>query len=528
MRSESTPMWKQWVTFCLLCIACFCSLLQSSPAQDERPEPRPIAERPWATVWMSSLARFLASCDVIYDSVDRLDLADTLEERMKYREFAGIDRNRPLGMMWTWDDVQDPPAIIFLPVERIEELMKTATFDVVDYHKVKDNQYEIERPGVPYHVVVRSGYALFGESVASLDALRDAPDRITRELRDKYDVVFLLDQRQVPKASRKAWVEDVRHLFEPWLQQQDDEPAESATVRRAIGKALLDAYELLIEDVQTVTIAGRIDRKTYQLQLDLTVQAEPGSTTAAELNRLVVQKSEFSALVNREASAGLAINWPLMLMGKDFLAAAGRNPAGGRLDLGIQLIGADWSDMTVIAGLRGTEATSLNAALPHLLTRMQKSAEFTSVKTFVGKYRGVDLHRLAPARVPEFLQAIAPPQIELLIGQGKQTVWFAAGAPDTLQERLNAAVDAVEDAPVAEKPNSIMQARLSVGKWPSVIPIVDPQDTQAELRESKDGFSMSVEPIRNGLKIQLAAEEGLLRVIGRHWSRQVDREQSIR
>ena len=503
------------------------SISAQCAGQEEKPSgavhgQKGIAERPWAAVWMSSLARVLAACDVVYESVDRPELADSLEDRLQFSEFRGIDRTRPLGMMWTWDDVQEPPAVIFLPVQQIDDLLKTATFGVVDFHKVKENQYEIERPGAPYHVVVRSGYALFGEDVSAMDALREAPERLTRELRDKYDIVFMLDQRQVPPESKKLWIGEVRRQFEPWLQQQDDEPMESATARRVLGKALLDGIERVVQDVQTITLAGRIDRKTHQLQLDLTVQAEPGSTMAAELNRLVVQRSEFSALVHKDASAGLAINWPVMLLGKDLSEFSGKALPGGRLDLGIQLIGGDWNDMTVIAGIRGAEAVALNAAIPHLLTRMEKSAEITSLKRNAGQYRGVDLHQISLAHVPDILQAIAPSAIEIFVGQGKQTVWLAAGPPDTLEERLNAAIDVVQDTPAAERSNAVMQARLSIGKWPTVLPLVNPQDTVEGLGDSKDGFSLTVQPSRNGLIIQVVAEQGLLRVIGRHWARQVD------
>lgn len=494
-------------------------------AQEER-APIRISERPWMVFWMSSLARTLAACDVIYDSVGRGELSDSLEERLKFSEFQGIDRSRPLGMMYTWDDQQSIQSF-FIPVHQIDDLMKTATFGVVGYHKVKDDQYEIERPGIPYHVVVRSGYALFGEDVPALNALRDAPERLTRDLRAKYDGVFMLDQRQMPIDSKKKLVAEMRGQFEPWLQKQDDESMESAAVRRAIGKALLDAYELLIDDVQTLTVGVRIDRRTYQLKLDLIVQAEPGSKMAGELNRLVVERSDFSAMVNRDASAGLAINWPVALLGKDVPALGGNKITSGRLDLGVQLVGSDWSDMTLIAGIRGPEAAALNAAIPHFLTRMEKSAEFTSIKRNVEKYRNVDLHHVVPSRVPEMLKSILPTGMEIVIGQGKQTVWLAAGPPETLSERLYAAIDSVEDTPAEERSNAVMQGRLSVGKWPGAIPLVDPQEAREELQNSKDGFSMSIQPIRNGMRIELSAEEGLLRVIGRHWARQIDREAAV-
>lgn len=526
VRSSVVARRAGW--FILLpCLACL--MRHQAYAVDEAPSPSSkIAERPWAMVWMSSLARTLANCDVIYEAVDREDLAESIEDRYEsFRAFQGIDRTRPLGMMWSWDDETDPPATIFLPVVEIEELMKTASLGVVDYHKVTDNQYEIERPGAPYHVLVRSGYALFGESVPALHALRDAPDRITRDLREKYDVVFMLDQRQMPRDAKQAWIDDVRRQFEPWLQKQDNEPAESSSVRRALGLALLNAIERVLNDVQSVTVAARIDRATRQIQVDVTLEAEQGSTMAAELNRLIIQRSEFSALVNRDASAGLAINWPLMLLGKDLPGVDGSRP-GGRLDFGIQLVGSDWSDMTMIAGIRGTEAAALNAALPHLLTRMAKSEDVTTLEQNVGKHRDVDLHRVALAKVPDFLQLVASSNLELLIGQSKQVVWIAAGPQPSLADRLKAAIDVVEDSSATERTGSVMTARMSLARWPEVLPVVNTDVTRDALQNSKDGFSLKVMPVRNGLKLQIIAESGLLRVIGQHWARQVDQNTVVR
>jgi hypothetical protein len=178
--------------------------------------------------------------------------------------------------------------------------------------------------------------------------------------------------------------------------------------------------------------------------------------------------------------------------------------------------------MTVIAGIRGAEAMALNATIPHLLNRLEKTQQITTLNKDVATYRKVALHRIVPAKVPDLLQAFVASGFEVLVGQGKETVWVAMGNPMTLLERLQAAVDAVEETPAAQKSGSIMQGRMSMSKWPSVVPIVDPNVTKRTLEKSKDGFSITVQPISNGIRFQLAAEEGLLQVIGHHWARQVD------
>ena len=486
-----------------------------------------VATRPWASLWVSSIGRSLAACDLIFESVERPDLAESLEDRLgNYRAFGGIDRKRPLGLMWTWNNIESA-ATIFLPVGQLEELMKTATFDVVGFHKVTDDRYEIERPGSPYHVLLRSGYALFGESVTAMQALRVTPDQLTKSLRDKYDIVLMLDLRQVPRASKELWIDELKNQVEPWLQPQDGEPVETATMRRAIGSALLSLSKRLVLDVRTITLGGRLDPEQHQLIVELIVQSEPGSELAGGLKHLVSRRSEFSALINSQASAGLAINWPLQSLGKELLGPLVDEPLrGSRIDAGIQIVGQGWGQTTVIAGLHGPEAAALNAAIPRLIVRLEKSGQFTTVTDNADIYRGVVLHSVVPREVPQLLGQLTGPEVEVLIGQGKQTIWFAAGNPETLPARLQQAIDTVEDSPARDRANSLVNGRFAVGKWPSIIApgeaVPTPEADKHATEDPSDGIRLTIEPTGDALKIRLVAEKGILKLIGLDWARQVD------
>src|SRR5689334_351372 len=116
------------------------------------------AARPYFLFFISSLDQLLDDFEVVFESVGRADLADSLDQRLKgLRNFAGIDHSKPLGLMSMWDEAESFD-IVFLPVEEIDQLLKTATFEIVGYHEAGPNRYEIERPGAPYHVLVRNDY----------------------------------------------------------------------------------------------------------------------------------------------------------------------------------------------------------------------------------------------------------------------------------------------------------------------------------------------------------------------------------
>lgn len=532
MRRNSWVALILGTTLTLALMACGSCLpsnaLHAADANEE------VATRPWASLWVSSIGRSLAACDLIFESVDRPDLAESLEDRLvDYQAFRGIDRKRPLGLMWTWHNVE-PVATIFLPVGQIDDLMKTATFNVVGFHKVAEDRYEIERPGSPYHVLLRSGYALFGEEIAAMQALRVTPDQLTKPLRDKYDVVLTVDLRQVPRASKDLWIDELKNQFEPWLQPQDDEPVETARLRRAIGSALLGLAKRLVLDVRTITFGGRLDPVEHQLSLELIVQGEPGSELAVGLKHLVSRRSEFAALINPQAAAGLAINWPLESLGKEVLGSLLDEPLkGSRIDAGVQIVGRGWGQTSVIAGLHGPEAAALNAAIPRLIVRLDKSGQFTTVTDNADIYRGVVMHSVVPREIPQLLGQLTGPEVEILIGQGKQTVWLAAGNPETLPARLQQAIDAVEDAPATERANSLVKGSFSVGKWPTLGTPVEPPPAKdgttknanepgSVAEEPGDAFRLTIEPNGDALKIRLVAEKGILKLIGRDWARQVD------
>ena len=524
LNSYVAMIWEVTLALALLAVG---SCWQSNVLHAAEVNEIEVATRPWASFWVSSIGRVLAACDLVFESVDRPDLAESLEDRLgDYRAFGGIDRKRPLGLMWTWHDVE-PAATIFLPVGQIDDLMKTATFDVVGFHKVTEDRYEIERPGSPYHVLLRSKYALFGEEVAAMQALRVTPDQLTKPLRDKYDVVLTIDLRQVPRASKELWIDELKNQVEPWLQPQDGEPVETATLRRAIGSALLGLAKRLVLDVRTVTLGGRLDAEQHQLSLELIVQGEPGSELAAGLKHLVSRRSEFSALINPQASAGLAINWPLQALGKEVLGQLVDEPLkGARIDAGIQIVGQGWGQTAVIAGLHGPEAAALNAAIPRLIVRLEKSGQFTSVTDNADIYRGVVIHSVVPREVPQLLGQLTGPEVEVLIGQGKQTIWFAAGNPETLPARLQQAIDSVEDAPATERANSLVNGRFAVGKWPTLGSPSDPgpvkDGTTNNAEDADDALRLTIEPNGDALKIRLVAEKGILKLIGRDWAKQVD------
>ena len=493
-------------------------------------EPSTQAELPFWTFFASSLDRLQTACEHIFASVDRPDLALSIEDRLKtYRDLAGIDRTKPIGLMSTWDE-KSPEEIIFVPVQDIRELLKTATFGILGFHQVKPDHYEIERPGSPYHVLVRRDYAFFADSVPTIRALRIGPEQLTRGLRKRYDVVLTLDLLQIPQPVKTRFVADLRSQIEPWLQPQDDELVESSNLRRILGELVLDSIERVALDTKRLTLGGRLDSDTRQFSLEVTVEAVAKSRMATGLNRMSSHRSEFSPLIQPDVPAGVAFNLPISGLIDQILGLSeDRVTKGSQLDAAFQLAGSGLGDLSLIAAVHGPDAGGLGEAIPRLLRKAEKTGQFKNVCENFDVHRSVILHSLTPRELPTLLTQWIGSDVEILVGQDQKTVWLGMGNPKPLLDRLLDAIDLM-DEPQTSRPNApLVRARFQAQKLPElvasdlIVPNSDAQIAREAFSKGQDGFQLTIEPITDGLKLRVEFEEGFTKLIGQSWIRQLER-----
>ena len=486
-----------------------------------------VAEKPYLTIFAASIDRLRSAYESIFDSVDRPELADSLNDRLKgYRDLAGIESTKPLGMMSTWDEVA-PAEIVFVPTDDVGELLKTASFGVLGFHAVDSNHYEIERPGSPYHVILKKDYAFFADQVSTIRGLRVSPNLLTQGLRDRYDLVARYDLLQIPQPTKSKFITKIRNQIEPWLQPQDDEADESANFRKIFGQLALDLFERFVLDTKTLTFGGRIDPKTHHLSLDVVVESIPKSQMANGLNRLTMHRSEFSSLIQPDVPAGLALNLPIGGLIEKFLGSNETAPKKATsLEAGLQFAGTGVGNLSLILALRGTSAADLNDAIPRLILKLEKSGQFLAVHENFDTHHGVVFHSLTPRDLPAALTQWTGSNVEIIIGQGQQTIWIGIGQPTPLLDRLVEAIDRVDETPTSTAKEPLVRARIQARTFPELLSpdllVTDPNAAREALSQGDDGFNITIEPVADGLKLRLDLEEGFIRLIGRDWVNQIE------
>lgn len=487
------------------------------------------AARPFYTLFVSSIDRVQEACRTVFESVDRPDLAASMNDRLKgFRNLAGIDPAKPAGVMTVWDD--DASAeIIFLPVGQIDELMKTATFEIVGYHRVGPDQFEIERPGSPYHVLVRGGYAFLADSTSTIRSLQVTPEQLTRGIRDRYDAGILVDLKQVPVPVRVQYAQTIRKQIEPWLQSQDDEEVETANLRSTLGKLALQLVERFLIDTNSVTIGARLDPAQRKFRFEILLDVAAKTPSAIEIDRWKTVRSEFAAMLASDVPFGLALNLPLGGFAQSVLGKSGKSgEKSDRLEAGLLMVGEELGRLSIIGALRGPDAVQINDSIPDLLLRLEKAGRFASVNENVDLQRGVVFHSLIPHATPPLLSKFIGDDVEILIGQGKQTVWMGIGRSEKLSEQMCDAIDRVTEPSADRDPVPLVRASFQARKLPELalsdllVPNVDREISRQAFAPGEDRFSVTLEPLEHGVRLRIDADEGFVRLVGKDWIKQLE------
>jgi hypothetical protein len=246
------------------------------------------------------------------------------------------------------------------------------------------------------------------------------------------------------------------------------------------------------------------------------------------MTRLTSRQRKFAPLISSDAPASVAFNLPLDGLIEQVLGKSGEVSTKGRqLEMGLQVIGGDAGMLAFVVAVRGSEAAELNKAIPGLITKLQESGRFAEVQPNFELYQDVALHSLIPHELPSLLASLVGSNVEIIVGQGHQIVWLAIGEPTKLADQLKSAIAAVDSSePEASTP--LMKGRFQAKLLPELVstdllsPTLDAEAARAELAKGGDGFSILIEPISNGLKLRIEAEEGFVRLIGRDWANNVD------
>ena len=232
-------------------------------------------------------------------------------------------------------------------------------------------------------------------------------------------------------------------------------------------------------------------------------------------------------MIQPDVPAGIALNLPISGLAEQILGPSS-DPATNRtqMEAAFQLAGTGLGDLSIIAALNGPDAAKLNDTLPNLVLKLEQSGHFKLVRENFDIHQGIVLHSLTPREIPSAIAYWIGSDVEIIIGQGEHTIWMGMGHPTPLLDRLLDAIDLVDQPQTSRPTGQLVRARFQAQKLPELVAsdLLTPSLEAARKAFSKgdDGFSLTVEPVSDGLKLQIDFEAGFVRMIGQGWISQIE------
>ncbi|MBI1349068.1 hypothetical protein GC163_22580 [bacterium] len=308
----------------------------------------------------------------------------------------------------------------------------------VEFHWDGEHLAVIERPEIPYHMVVQEGVAWFGDRVPEIEA-------VARRLQPKLQpdpkrplLAWEMDLRQIPLNQRNIWQAIWLQSLSNRLQKRDGESEVSHRWRNYWGEPLQKLAGELAEGVETVRLTLTTEEEEQQVVATLVVQCAAGSPLSRQLSQWQKSPSEWTEMAKLpDAIFAGGLRWDGL--GRD--RSAETEPSMARADLGWAVFGLALESRVVVFGLSGeTRRWFEDLLLPAGTNSIPQSA---------------------PGRItvgPEHLwwrRWLQVPATAWITRQGDSRLWLAFGQEEVAGERLLQLSQAFPDWPSTADPSPL-------------------------------------------------------------------------
>jgi hypothetical protein len=542
-------------------------------AQEKKKAAKP--RKPLAMVNFAGVERLLTDLDYALETAGRPELSDSIGPLLKQiGDLKGLDRKKPLGaMIFLMPGLPPrPEAVGFVPVESIDDLIKTVSLAPVDVKKVdgKENRYEIlrrrGRNQTPVQVRLHNGYAFLCNDADLIDESFTEAMTAAKKMTTKYDVSAQIDLGTVPQAIRGLFLTTLRISAQGELQRRDNESPAAARIRRANGNSMLELLEMILTDGEKITIGMDASKENKRAVIDLAVDVTKDSKFAKYLTDIGGKTSHFASLIDEDSALAISVSWNMDKRERNSLtevlkAARGElatrlgteeqpskiadglmdafdaTATAGHVDGFVRFAGEKPGDFVLVGGLKLATAKSAASSLSQILQRIEENPELELVERNVATHRGVALHRLLGKNIRKQDERIYGGKPSLYVGIGSKVIWFTVGgnnAIDTLKKTID---QLAENAGKKQKPGASAPFRFTMhmGRWVGVSgednggngddarPRPGRDFARQAFAKGDDLLRVDIRPTETGGRFRIEMEEGFIRMLGMGLSRRLER-----
>jgi hypothetical protein len=521
------------------------------------------APKPLAVVSLSGYDELMGDADFLGGLTGQPNASAVLQQLVMQmtqgKGLAGVDKSKPMGLVV--ESVDDMPGgAVCIPVTDVNALLEVAKGFGVTADKAENGLQKVTLPqGQSGFLKSTPGWALISLSPQLINAVPADPNTLLGPLAKEYDVAVQIHVQNVPETYRQQAVDAMSQGAQQGLAKKEGESDEEYAKREKVVQMQLGELKRFMNELDQFTVGLSIDSKQQRAFLDIAYTGVAGSKLAKDLAQAADAKTNFAGFIQPSAAMTFSTASPVTESNtaqvdqmidavseqlksqinddenmsdtaknnakgavEDFLAAAKATLKSGTID-GAAALNLSADSLTFVAGGHVAEPQKIESGLKKLLdvAKEKNPDKMPEVSWNSEKVGEVSFSKFSH-NVPEDKEdarKLLGDKLEMYLGIGKDTVYFAAGK-DALAA-VKKAIDASKQTP--NKPISQGELTFALEQIMTAAKTFADENDKAQIEaisqvlsqsSGKDHVRIVAQPIENGVRMRIEAEEGVLKAVG--------------
>ena len=540
----------------LLALAATFALIAGPAAQAQNSKSKPIA-----IITLNSINNLLEDVNFIGSLAGQPRMADQI--RPFVGMLQGLDNDQPIGLVVQSDGVS-PGGAICIPVTDIKMLLGGLQMFGVTHEDGPNGTVQIGAQGQTLFAKEANGWAYISMMPQMLENVPDNPGELFGALTKDYDLGIRLHVQNIPEAFKQMAISQLEAGMQAGMNKLDSESDEQYEARKAMTKIQVDQLKQAAKDLDELTFGIAVDGEQQRTFIDIAYTAVAGSVLAEKINLNSDPRTDFAGFFQPDAAMMMTFaskigesdvaqmeqmfgalskqintaieeevdteskenNDLLKSAVDDFLQSVKATLQAGKLDGGA-VLNISPSAISFVAGGFNADPAKLESGFKKLVEIAEDEEEkFPGVNWNAGRHGEVQFHTL---NIPipeggdedeENARKLFGDTVDIAVGIGKETAYFAFGRDCV--EAIKGIIDTSAASPQKSVPPMEMTFALAQIMEAASAFVDEDEKPQLEMianmltneANGRDHVRIVVQPIPNGARTRIEAEEGVLRAIG--------------
>lgn len=532
------------------------TLLLAPVAQAQNSKAKPVA-----VISVNSIDQLFKDADFLGSLVGQPQISAQYGPMLKGFT-PGLDHSKPIGLVVQSDGIA-PSGSLCLPVADLNVLAPfLKNFGVMSEDK-GDGNWEFSFQGQT--LVGREGDGwVFLSMPGMLGDTPADPQGLFGALTNEYDLGVRLHVQNIPEAFKQMALSQVEEGMRVSMKKLGSESDEQFEARKQMTELQVDQFKQLAEDLDEVTVGIAIDGEQQRTYLDFVYTAVAGSKLAEQLALNNDPKTDFAGFFQPDAAMTMSFTSEMaeadIAQAEQMLGAASKQievaieqEAGdlsdeerevvksavgnfmeavkttlqvGKIDGGA-VLNVSPNSLSFVGGAFVATPHNVEDGLKKLVELAEKEdTDFPGVNWNASTHDDVKFHTLS-VPIPadgdddeEKARQLFGDTVEIAVGIGQESVYFALGRDCV--DKTKEIIDASTASPQKSVPP--MEMSFSLSQILETVAALADEEDKADVAmmasmlatdaNGRDHVRILVEPISNGVRARIEAEEGILRAIG--------------